>query len=106
MVRDRAGVEAINSTSYQGTKVTSSDDLRPKIRNEKKWELACEEQVYLEELRWGTWSADKFKAGNGLQNVWGEPVYRYIWGGNAYHMWAIPQAEVEKAGLKQNEYWY
>ncbi len=105
-VRIRAGVTPINGSGYLGTPVSDSEGLRPKIRNEKKWELACEEQVYLEELRWGTWSADKFKAGNGLQNVWGEPVYRYIWGGNAYHMWAIPQAEVEKAGLKQNEYWY
>lgn len=106
MVRDRAGVEAINSTSYQGTKVTSSDDLRPKIRNEKKWELACEEQVYLDELRWGTWKNDKFAPKNGLQNVWGQPEYEYIWGGDAYLKWAVPQAEVEKAGLKQNENWY
>ena len=63
-------------------------------------------QVYLDELRWGTWKEDKFAKNNGLQNVWGEPIYKYIWGGDAYLKWAIPQAEVEKAGLKQNDYWY
>lgn len=106
MVRSRAGVVGINSAGYQGTQVANSDDLRPKIRNEKKWELACEEQIYLEELRWGTWKDDKFAAGNGLQSVWGEPQYKYIWGGDAYLKWAVPQREVEKAGLKQNELWY
>lgn len=106
MVRGRAGVTGINSTGYQGTAVASADDLRPKIRNEKKWELACEMQVYLDELRWGTWKDDKFATKNGLQNVWGEPVYEYKWGGDAYYKWAVPQAEVEKAGLKQNDYWY
>ena len=106
MVRGRAGVTGINSTGYQGTAVASADDLRPKIRNEKKWELACEMQVYLDELRWGTWKNDKFATKNGLQNVWGEPVYEYKWGGDAYFKWAVPQSEVEKAGLKQNDYWY
>lgn len=43
--------------------MTSADELRPRIRNEKKWELACEEQLYCDELRWGTWQADKFAAG-------------------------------------------
>lgn len=106
MVRTRAGVVGINAGGYEGTQVASTEDLRPKIRNEKKWELACEEQIYLEELRWGTWKDDKFAKDNGLQSVWGEAEYKYIWGGDAYLKWAVPQAEVEKAGLKQNELWY
>jgi hypothetical protein len=106
MVRSRAGVVGINAAGYEGSQVASADDLRPKIRNEKKWELACEEQIYLEELRWGTWKDDKFAKDNGLQSVWGEAEYKYIWGGDAYLKWAVPQAEVEKAGLKQNDLWY
>lgn len=106
MVRTRAGVTPINAGGYQGTPVASSDDLRPKIRNEKKWELACEMQLYYDELRWDTWKEDKFATNNGLQNVWGEPIYKYIWGGDAYLKWAVPQQEVEKAGLKQNDNWY
>ena len=57
--------------------MTSADELRPRIRNEKKWELACEEQLYCDELRWGTWQADKFADGNGLLECWGAPVYEY-----------------------------
>lgn len=104
-VRNRAGVAPLNAPGNDYVKVTGSEDLRSRIRNEKKWELACEEQVYLDELRWGTWKQDKFSKDNGLWNVWGTPVYKYIWGGDAYLKWAVPQAEVEKGGLKQNENW-
>ena len=106
MVRTRAGVKPINADGYQGTPVASSDDLRPKIRNEKKWELACEEQLYYEELRWETWKKDKFSTDNGLHNVWGDPIYTYSWGGEEYWKWPVPSSECEKNGnLKQNAGW-
>ena len=105
-VRSRAGVALLNTPGNDAVSVSSVEDMRVRIRNEKKWELACEEQLYCEELRWGTWDEDKFAAGNGLQNVWGSPVYTYIWGGDAYLKWAIPQSEVEKnTNIKQNEGW-
>lgn len=103
-VRQRAGVALLNNGS-SFLKVDSQENMRQRIRQEKRWELACEQQIYLEELRWGDWKNTKFAAGNGLKNVWGEPMYEYIWGGNAYNKWAVPQMEVEKAGLAQNEYW-
>ena len=106
MVRTRARVTPINAVNYQGTPVASSDDLRPKIRNEKKWELACEEQLYYEELRWETWKKDKFSTDNGLHNVWGDPIYTYSWGGEEYWKWPVPSSECEKNGnLKQNTGW-
>lgn len=106
MVRSRAGVALLNTPGNDAVSVSSVEDMRVRIRNEKKWELVCEEQLYCEELRWGTWDDDKFAAGNGLQNVWGSPVYTYIWGGDAYLKWAIPQSEVEKnTNIKQNEGW-
>ena len=105
-VRNRAGVALLNAPGNTNTKVSGVEEMRVRIRNEKKWELACEEQLYFEELRWGTWKTDKFVAKNGLQNVWGAPVYTYIWGGDAYLKWAIPQSEVEKnTNIKQNEGW-
>ena len=105
-VRSRAGVALLNTPGNDAVSVSSVEDMRVRIRNEKKWELACEEQLYCEELRWGTWDEDKFATGNGLQNVWGSPVYTYIWGGDAYLKWAIPQSEVEKnTNIKQNEGW-
>ena len=105
-VRNRAGVALLNAPGNTNTKVSGVEEMRVRIRNEKKWELACEEQLYFEELRGGTWKTDKFVAKNGLQNVWGAPVYTYIWGGDAYLKWAIPHSEVDKNTIfKQNEGW-
>lgn len=106
-VRERAGVAPLNEPGNSHVAVASAQDLRPRIRNEKKWELACEEQLYCDELRWGTWRTDKFAAGNGLLEVWGAPVYEYDWGGDAYLKWPIPSSEREKnPRLEQNEGWY
>lgn len=103
-VRSRAGVALLNSSD--ATTVRNADEMALRIRNEKKWELACEEQLYYEELRWGTWQSDKFAAGNGMLEVWGTPVYEYQWGGSAYLKWAVPSSECERSGLEQNEGWY
>src|SRR5690606_28138330 len=94
-VRDRANVALLNEPGNAYVAVNSSDDLRPRIRKEKKWELAGEEQLYYDELRWGTWQDTKFATGNGLLEVWGAPVYTYQWGGPAYLKWAIPSSETE-----------
>ena len=80
--------------------------MAERIRNEKKWELACEEQLYYEELRWETWKKAKFAENNGLQHVWGDPVYTYSWGGEEYWKWPIPSTEKEKNNnLQQNDGW-
>lgn len=105
-VRKRAGVAELNSGPTH-LEVTGQSDLRKRIRDEKRWELACEEQLYVEELRWGTWKETKFAESNGLQQCWGSSVYEYIWGGDAYLTWAIPSAEREKnPNLTQNSGWY
>ncbi len=104
-VRQRAGVALLNS-GEPNLQVADSDMLRERIQKEKKWELACEEVVWVDELRWGTWKDSKFAEGNGLKAVWGDPLYTYKWGGNAFLKWAVPSSEVERAGLVQNEYWY
>lgn len=105
-VRNRAGVSPLSSNSSDATYVPDANNLRKRIRNEKKWELACELQLYYDELRWGTWKETKFAENNGSLQVWGSPAYKYRWGGDAYLKWAIPQVEVEKnSKLKQNENW-
>lgn len=104
LVRNRAGVQALGTNEY--TAVSGADQMRERIQNEKKWELACEEQLYYEELRWGTWKDSKFAAGNGLKQVWGDPVYTYNWGGDEYLKWAVPSSECEmNTNLTQNEGW-
>lgn len=103
-VRARAGAKALNSNTW--TAVTGKDDMLRRIRNEKRWELVGEMQLYFEELRWGTWKDDKFSEGNGLLQCWGDAIHYYEWGGNAYWKWPIPQSEKEKNGnLTQNTGW-
>lgn len=107
MVRNRAGVATLNSPGNPAVAVSSSDEMRERIRREKKWEFACENIIYLDELRWGTWKDDKFAEGNGLKQCWGgQPIYAYKWGGDAFWKWAVPQSECEKnSAIKQNERW-
>ena len=103
-VRSRAGVQLLGTNEY--TQVVNKDQMAERIRKEKKCELACEEQLYYEELRWETWKEDKFAENNGLQHVWGDPVYTYSWGGEEYWKWPIPSTEREMNNiLKQNEGW-
>ena len=103
-VRKRAGVQLLGTNEF--TQVSTKEQMVERIRKEKKWELACEEQLYYEELRWETWKKDKFSTDNGLHNVWGDPIYTYSWGGEEYWKWPVPSSECEKNGnLKQNTGW-
>ncbi len=105
-VRNRANLAPLNQPGNPFVAVDSSNDLRTRIRDERKWELAGEEQLFYDELRWGTWQENKFSQGNGLLEVWGAPVYTYQWGGSAYLKWPIPAAEVERnPNLIQNDSW-
>ncbi|MDR1720105.1 MAG: RagB/SusD family nutrient uptake outer membrane protein [Dysgonamonadaceae bacterium] len=105
-VRNRAKIAPLNEAGNAFVAVNNSDQLRPRIRNERKWELAGELQLYYDELRWGTWKDDKFADGNGLLEAWGTPVYSYVWGGSAYLKWPIPASEKEmNTNLEQNEGW-
>ena len=103
-VRSRAGVQLLGTNEY--TQVLNKEQMAERIYKEKKWELACEEQLYYDELRWETWKKDKFAENNGLQHVWGDPVYTYSWGGEEYWKWPIPSTEKEKNNnLQQNDGW-
>lgn len=105
-IRQRAGVALINEVGNQYMQAAGVSDMRERIINERRWELACEGQLYSEELRTGTWKETKFAEGNGLLQAWGDPVYKYIWGGDAFYKWAIPQTECEmNTNIKQNMYW-
>ena len=103
-VRARAGVAALNSNPY--TTVTGQEDLRNRIRNEKRWELALEEVLFTEELRWGTWKDFRFRPGAGLRELWGANVTKYSFGGDHYAKWALPSSEVQRnTNLVQNDGW-
>lgn len=104
MVRARAGVALLNSNSY--TKVAGQDDLRNRIRREKRWELACEGSLYFEELRWGTWYDSKLYEGAGLKQCWGETSVSWTRNGDYYTKWPVPATERQlNTALTQNEGW-
>ena len=104
MVRKRAGVALLNSNSY--TMVSGQDNLRERIRREKRWELACEGTLYFDELRWGTWYDSKLYDGAGLKQCWGEASVTWTRNGDYYTKWPIPATERQlNTSLTQNEGW-
>ncbi len=104
MVRKRAGVALLNSNTY--TTVAGQDDLRNRIRREKRWELACEGTLYFDELRWGTWYDSKLFDGAGLKQCWGETSVSWTRNGDYYIKWPIPATERQlNTALTQNDGW-
>ena len=104
MVRKRAGIALLNSNSY--TQVKGQDDMRNRIRREKRWELACEGTLYFDELRWGTWYDVKLYEGAGLKECWGQNVVTWTKNGDHYTKWPIPATERQlNTSLTQNDGW-
>lgn len=104
-IRSRCGAQLLNSNVP--TTVKGQSDMRERIRNEYYWELAGENVMYWNELRWKTWKEKKFRNNtNGLMQIWGTTTYTYYWLGDHNWSWPIPAAEREKnPNLTQNEGW-
>ena len=103
-VRARAGIAALNSSA--ATTVAGQEDLRDRIRNERRIELAGEGISYFDELRWGTLKEKVFTANGGVNQVWGGITVPYVWKGDYITTWPIPQTEIEmNPNLKQNPGW-
>lgn len=90
-VRERAGVALLNSNA--ATAVTGQDNLRERIRNERRWEFNGEGIDFYDEMRWGTWKEACFFPGAGLKQVWGETQYSYTWSGDEVYTWPAPLSE-------------
>lgn len=108
-VRGRCGAALLNSNSH--TTVNGVDDMRIRIQNEHYFELGGEESIYFDELRWGTWENRKFYRDsqgqmNGMRQVWGSPTYNYIYGGDQYYSWPIPEKEIQiNPNMVQSPQW-
>lgn len=109
-VRARAGVALLGTSTY--TAVSSQAEMRERIRREKRWELALEEVLFTEELRWGTWKDVRFSIGAqtgtpaGLKELWGTNLVEYSYGGDHYYQWPIPSTEQQKnTNLVQSPGW-
>ncbi len=106
-VRSRAGVVALQTSNAGApTFVANQTDMRERIRNERRWELALEGINLFDEMRWGTWKDKKFTSGNGIKQIWGTITTPYSWRGDYLYQWAIPQTEVEmNKNIIQNPGW-
>ncbi|MDF9831145.1 RagB/SusD family nutrient uptake outer membrane protein [Parabacteroides sp. PF5-6] len=89
MVRGRASV------GMPPVQYTGQDDLREKVRHERRIEFVNEGINFFDEMRWKTLKETKFKAGNGITQVWGAVVSPYTWQGDYKYTWPIPAKEVE-----------
>lgn len=105
-VRRRAGAALLNSNVY--TQVKGQEDLRRRIRNERRWEFVIEGVNFFDEMRWRTWKETKFNNGgpSGTKGVTGEIIFANTWLGDYLYAWPIPAVECERNGnLVQNEGW-
>lgn len=103
-VRARAGAALLNSNS--NTQVTDQENMRERIRNERRWEFAGEGVNFFDEMRWRTWHESKLFEGSGLKQIWGEMQSSYSWGGDHLYNWAIPRSETQmNTNLIQNTGW-
>lgn len=89
MVRGRTSVE------MPPVQYSSQDDLRNKVRNERRVEFLNEGINFFDEMRWKTLKENKFKTGNGILQIWGSVVSPYVWVGDQLYTWPVPQTEVE-----------
>ena len=104
-VRSRAGVASLQTSDPTlPTYVSGPDDMRDRIRNERRWEMAGEGVNYFDELRWRTLHQTKFTTG--LKQIWGQVQRANSWGGDYYYNWPIPKAARDmNENLSQNTGW-
>lgn len=103
-VRGRVGAALLNSNQY--TQVSGQENMRDRIRNERRWEFAGEGVNFFDEMRWKTWHETKFKKNAGLKQIWGMVEFAYSWDGDHLYNWAIPRTEIQKNdNLTQNDGW-
>ncbi|MDR0960962.1 MAG: RagB/SusD family nutrient uptake outer membrane protein [Mediterranea sp.] len=107
LVRNRAGVAPLQSTDpSKPTYVNSQADMRLRIQNERRWELAGEGITYFDELRWRTWKDVKFGNKGGVKEIWGTNSLEYNYAGDYLYNWAIPSSVVQmNPNVKQNDGW-
>jgi len=107
-VRSRAGLPNLQMTdASKPTFVSGQDDFRNRIYNERRVEFPNEGVNYFDELRWGTWKANKFHPGNGCKQIWGSVISPYVWQGDWITSWPVPTSVVQitKGGVPATQGW-
>lgn len=105
-VRERAGVVPLTLEDVsKPTYVSGQADLRERIRNERRWELAGEGHSFFDELRWKIWKEKKFDTG-GAKTVSGKIVNPYMYPGDYYYTWPAPTVECQRnSNLNETPGW-
>ncbi|MDD3079273.1 MAG: RagB/SusD family nutrient uptake outer membrane protein [Paludibacter sp.] len=110
-IRTRKGVEmpSLTITGFGPNVVQGKEDMRERIRYERRVELALEGINYFDELRWGTWKLSKFNGGQsnaGRKSWWGYIETSYYWKGDYITTWPVPTKEVQmNPNLKPTAGW-
>lgn len=95
-VRERAGMPDLQNTdASKPTYVSSQNNFRERIRDERRVEFPNEGVNFFDELRWGTWIQNKFSTGNGCKQVWGTVLSPYVLEGNYITTWPVPTSVVQ-----------
>lgn len=109
-IRERVNMPSLTNGGSGPNAVSGQDDLRERIRYERRVEFCLEAVNYYDEVRWGMDNYKKMKFNDntdcGRKSVWGDPSSEvwhwadYIW------PWPAPATEVEmNPNLKKTEGW-
>ncbi|MBQ9891860.1 MAG: RagB/SusD family nutrient uptake outer membrane protein [Bacteroidales bacterium] len=96
-IRARAHMPLLNDGSEANT-VKGKDDLRERIRYERRVELCGEGVNYFDEVRWGTLRQTKFmdQEQHGVCNMWGRRTGNIQYFRNNGWPWAVPRSEWQR----------
>lgn len=109
-IRTRNGVNmpALTAGGSGANAVTGKEDMRKRVRYERRAELALEGINYFDELRWGTLKESKYNGGSsaGRKSWWGSINAEYRWAGDYILTWPAPTKETQmNANIKQTPGW-
>ena len=105
-VRTRAKMPSIGRNNGINT-VQNKNEMREKIRYERRVELCLEGINYFDEIRWGTYKETKMQGNySGLKSWWGDIVGSKWYWKDYMTVWPIPLVETQRnPNLKPSEGW-
>ncbi len=106
-IRQRAGMGDLvkGGTGYNA--VSDKDDMRERIRYERRVELCLEGVNYFDEIRWGTYKDTKFQGNySGVKACWGNIVGSKWYWKEYMTVWPVPLVETQRnPNLERSEGW-
>lgn len=106
-IRKRAGMGDLEKGGTGYNSVSGKEDMRDRIRYERRVELCLESINYFDKIRWGTYKETKFQGDySGLKAWWGNIVGSKWYWKDYMTVWPIPLVETQRnPNLKPTEGW-